>query len=361
MQGIGPVRVKALLDHFGDLEIAWRAAPMDLARVGLDRRAITGVTAARGRLDLDAEMEKIAKAGAKVLTWEDGSYPARLRQIHAAPPVLYVKGEIKPEDDWAVAVVGTRRAMSYGKEVTQRLVSDLARNRVTIVSGLARGIDAQAHQAALEAGGRTFAVLGCGIDVVYPPEHVRLARRISEQGALISDYPMGTQPEGRNFPPRNRIISGLSRGVLVVEGGRKSGARITADFAAEQDREVFAVPGNILSRNSELTNQLIQNGAKAVTKASDILEELNLTMVSQHVEARAVLPQNEDEVQLLRFISDEPCHVDEVSRLSGLPIERVTSTLALMELKGLVRQTGGMKYAVTREGRIPYMADYKIE
>jgi len=245
-----------------------------------------------------------------------------------------------------VAVVGTRRASAYGREVTRRLVSDLARSGITIVSGLARGIDGVAHRTALEAGGRTIAVLGCGVDLVYPPEHLDLARRIVEHGALVSEYPLGTPPEAGNFPPRNRIISGLSLGVLITEAGRGSGAIITADYAAEQGRDIFAVPGSILSATSGGTNRLIQDGAKVVLETADILRELNLTMVAEQSQARQLLPTTEIEALILACLSAEPTHVDEVGQASGLPIAQVTSTLALMELKGLVRQAGGMKYVV---------------
>lgn len=354
VQGIGPVKIKALLDHFGDLESAWCAAPIDLARAGLDRRALDNVRAAKSRLDLDEELGKIDKLGVKVLTWEDVDYPEKLRHIAASPPVLYVKGELKPEDEWAVAVVGTRTPTADGREVARQIAAGLARNRVTVVSGLARGVDAQAHRAALDAGGRTLAVLGCGLDIVYPPEHRRLAQRIVGQGALISDYPLGTRPEARNFPPRNRIISGLSQGVLIVEGALDSGARITADFAVDQGREVFAVPGSILNRTSDLTNHLIQNGAKVVMRTEDILEELNLTRVSQQVEVRSVLPVTDEEARLLRILSHEPRHVDEISRLGDMSVAEVSSALTLMELKGLVRNAGGMKYAVVRDNLTEY-------
>ncbi|NIO68955.1 MAG: DNA-protecting protein DprA, partial [Anaerolineae bacterium] len=224
-------------------------------------RSIDSLLETRNKISLDDEMEKIERAGAQVLTWQDDAYPPQLRHIHSPPPVLYVKGELRPEDEWAVAVVGTRRATVYGKEATRTLASDLARNGVTIVSGLARGIDAQAHRAALEAGGRTIAVFGSGIDIIYPPEHKKLAQAVVENGALVSEYALGTPPEGSNFPPRNRIISGLSLGVVIVEAGVRSGALITADYAGEQGRDVFAVPGNIFHRGSQGTNKLIQQGA----------------------------------------------------------------------------------------------------
>ena len=357
VQGVGPVAMKRLLDYFGDLRAAWEAAPLDLARAGLDRRALTALSAARARLDLDAEMEKIDRLGVRVLTWQSAEYPQRLRDIDASPPVLYIKGTLQPQDDWAVAIVGTRRASAYGREVTRQFAADLARSGVTIVSGLARGIDGQAHQAALDAGGRTLAVMGCGVDIIYPAEHRRLAERIIEQGALISDYALGVKPEARNFPPRNRIISGLSLATLVVEADMRSGAMITAVYAAEQGREVLAVPGSLLNRNSDLPHSLIRDGAKLVRHAQDVLEELNLTQISQQAEARAVLPHNAEESLLLDFLSHEPRHVDEISRSVNWPIERVTSALTLMELKGLVRQVGGMRYAVVREAPPRYRID----
>jgi DNA processing protein len=357
VMGIGPAKLRALLDHFGDLETAWRASSSDLREAGLDRRALEYLLAARSAMDLDAEVAKVHRLGAKIVTWDDADYPPQLKSIAASPPLLYVKGAFASADQWAIAVVGTRRATAYGREVTRSLVSDLARSGVTIVSGLARGIDAAAHQAALEVGGRTLAVLGHGIDFVYPPEHRQLAEQIIEHGALVSDYPVGTPPEGGNFPPRNRIISGLSLGVLVVEGDLSSGAHITADFSAEQGRDVFAVPGNILQRASRLPNTLIQQGATPVLSAEDILEQLNLTMVAQQAEAREVIPQDATEAKLLELLSAEPVHIDDIQRATELPISKVSSTLALMELKGMVRQVGGMNYVVARETQATYRVD----
>jgi len=357
VRGIGPVRLRALLDYFGDVERAWHAPPEALRSAGLDRRSLENLLETRAALDLDRELERIAATGAQVLTWESPSYPRLLHEIADPPPVLYVKGTLTEEDAWAVAVVGTRRASTYGREVTRRLTTTLARSGITIVSGLARGVDAEAHRAALKAGGRTIAVLGCGIDRVYPPEHRKLAGEIIAQGALVSDYPLGTPPEGSNFPPRNRIISGLSLGVLVTEGGVRSGALITADYAAEQGRDVFAVPGSILMRSNAGTNALIRDGAKVVLGPEDVLEELNLTMVAEQIEARQVLPADETEAALLAHLSAEPSHVDELRQHVGLPIAQVTSTLALMELKGMVRQVGGMKYIVARESGVEYVVD----
>jgi DNA processing protein len=354
---IGPAKVRALLDRFGDLETAWHADERSLRDAGLDRKAIGNLQRARADLDLDAQMARIEREGVHVLTWEDTDYPPLLREIYGPPPVIYVRGTLLPEDQWAVAVVGTRRATAYGKQAARILSRDLAQNGVTVVSGLARGIDTEAHRGALEGGGRTIAVMGCGLDRVYPPEHRRLAHTIAEHGALVSDYSLGTPPDGRNFPPRNRIISGLSQGVLVVEAGAKSGALITVDFAVDQGREVFAVPGNMTSRSSAGCNRLIQNGAKMVLSVQDVLEELNMTMLEQQAEVRAVVPDNKTEARLLELVSDQPLHIDEICRQSELPIHEVSGALTMMELKGLVRQVGGMQYVTAREARVPYHID----
>lgn len=355
---IGPAKVQRLLDHFGDLETAWTAGTMELAQAGLDRRAIENLISARHLINLDVELDKVKRAGVQVLTWEDPAYPRLLKAIPSPPFVLYVKGQILPEDEWSIAVVGTRRASAYGREVTRQLVGDLVRNHITIVSGLARGIDGEAHRAALEAQGRTIAVLGSGVDVIYPAEHKALAGAIAERGAVVSEYPLGAQPEAANFPPRNRIISGLSLGSLITEGDETTGALITIRYALEQDRETFAIPGNIFRRESRGGNSIIQRGeAKLVTCAADILEELNLTMVAQHQEVRAVMPENPTESALLKHLSTEPMHVDELRRETGLPIATVSSTLALMELKGLVKQVGGMSYVLAREQQESYKSD----
>jgi len=352
--GIGRVKLTQLENYFGNLENAWQAAPADLKHSGLDRSAINAITSWRGKVSLEAEMEKLDRYGVKVLTWHDENYPSRLKEIYDYPPVLYVRGSLLPEDEWCLAVVGTRRATVYGRQVTEEIVADLARSRITIVSGLARGIDSIAHSSALDNGGRSIAVFACGLDVVYPAENANLARRIMQQGALISEYPLGTKPKAENFPRRNRIMSGMSLGVLIVEAGETSGAMITARLALEQNREVFAVPGSILSPASRGTNHLIQEGAKLVGHYTDILEELNLTAVARQVELKEVIPASEAESLLLKQLSAEPTHIDEVCRSSGLPISTVSSTLAMMELKGLVKQVGAMNYALAREVREEY-------
>ena len=355
VNGIGPAKVQALLGHFGDLEPAWNATEGQLRDIGFDARAIDSLREARQTLDLDAYAAKVEASGARALTWDSPDYPALLRQIPAAPPVIFVRGSFVPVDEWAVAVVGTRRLTAYGRLVTHDLVSGLARNGITVVSGLARGIDGVAHRTALEADGRTIAVMGCGIDKVYPPEHRDLAHAIAEgRGAIVTDFPLGTEPSSINFPARNRLISGLSLGVLVVEAGERSGALITARFALEQDREVFAVPGNINSPVSVGTNRLIQQGAKLVTGIEDILEELNLRMATEQATAQAVLPESAEEAALLSQLSSQPLHVDELGRLTGLPSYLVSSTLTLMELKGMVQQVGGMNNVRLRDPEVAY-------
>lgn len=359
VKGIGPAKMTALLDAFPDIAAAWHAGEGDLERAGLDRRAISTFLETRNEVDLDAYLAEVQEAGVTVLTWESADYPRYLREVPAPPPVLYVAGEILEQDQWAVAVVGTRRLSPYGRQMTRELVTGLVRSNITIVSGLARGIDGIGHKTAVEMGGRTLAVLGSGIDCLYPPEHRGLARRIikQRQGAIISDYPLGTQPDAKNFPPRNRIISGLALGVLVIEAGDRSGALITANFALEQNREVFAVPGNVTSRSSVGTNRLIQQGAKLVTGPEDILEELNLMMAPQQMVVQMAVPESDEEATLLKHMSRQPSHVDELCRASGMNSATVSSTLAIMELKGMVQQVGGMRYVLVREQPAAYEID----
>ena len=347
---IGSVRAGRLLAYFGSMEAAWRAGAQELRDAGLDQATVSSIVAGRESVSPDGEMDRLQRAGVQALTWEDDAYPPRLKEIDDKPPVLYVRGELRPEDEWAVAIVGTRRATPYGRQAAEHFASDLARHRITVVSGLARGVDAVAHRAALAAGGRTIAVLACGLDLVYPPEHAKLALEIAEHGALVSDYPLGTQPRSEYFPRRNRILSAISLGVLVVEGDVDSGSLITARLALDQNREVFAVPGSIYSPTHRGPNKLIREGeAKLVQATEDILEELNLTMATQQLELREVAPEDPTEAKLLRLLSSQPAHIDEVQRASGLPIAAVSSALALLELKGMVRQVGPMSFVRARE------------
>ncbi len=354
VRGIGAVRLQTLMDHFGDAESAWRGTPDELRAAGLNPKIIERLLEIRKSVDLDKLWGKIIAQGIKILTWEDELYPPRLKEIEQPPPVLYVRGEILPEDHFAVAIVGTRKITSYGRQVTEELSAFLAANGVTVVSGLARGVDAVAHSAAIKAGGRTVAVLGSGVDRIYPPENRGIAEQMMSRGALVSDYPVGTAPESTNFPPRNRIISGLSMAVVVIEAGETSGALITAEFAAEQGREVFAVPGSILAPQSKGANKLIQNGALPLLTPQDLLQALNLTRVGEQKTARKILPADEVEAQLLNALGDEPLHVDEIRNQTGLPVEKVSAALVMMELKGMVRQVGGMHYVAVREVQSGY-------
>ncbi|MBN2305724.1 MAG: DNA-processing protein DprA [Anaerolineae bacterium] len=359
VKGIGPIRLELLREYFGDLERAWYASEADLHNAGLDQRSLASFLQTRPLIDLDQAQRDVDASGATILTLDDHDYPALLRELPHAPPVLYVKGTLLDADQWAVAFVGTRIPTHYGRSVTAQLVDSLVQAGITIVSGMARGIDAAAHTAALEAGGRTIAVLGCGIDVIYPPEHRKLAADITQHGALVTPFSPGTRPEGKNFPARNQVISGLSLGVVVVEAPESSGALITAGAAGEHGRDVFAVPGNITAKNSVGTNRLIQTGAKLVLTADDILDELNLTRntVAIRTEMRAVVPSTPAEEALLRYLSDEPVHIDDLCQRSGLPVADVSGTLTLMEMKGMVQRVENMQYVLSRGGGEHYRLD----
>lgn len=350
VRGIGPMRLRLLLQTFGDARTAWLASRDELVQAGLGPRLADALVETRLSGRLEGAWETIRRLGITVLTWDDLEYPRRLKELDQPPPVLYVRGRLTSEDLSAVAVVGTRRVTSYGRQVA----ADLARNGVTVVSGLAAGCDTLAHQSALQAGGRTLAVMATGVDLVYPPQNRALAEKILGAGALISDYPPGTPPEAGNFPPRNRLISGLSQVVVVVEASEQSGALITAAFGAEQGRPVFAVPGPLYASQSKGTNRLIREGARILTDLQDILELLNLAQLSQQRQARAVLPEDATEANLYALLSHDPQHIDDLRRQSDLPIELVASTLTLMELKGLARQVGGMRYVAVYEPSVPY-------
>ena len=352
---LGAVRF-GLLDHaFPSMEEVWRAPAGALVAAGLDQRTAEEVVRARGETDPDAELERLAAAGVTALAQGDPRYPSRLREIDDAPPVLYVKGAWAEVDEWSVAVVGTRRATAYGRMAAQELSRGLATNGITVVSGLARGVDTVSHRAALDAGGRTVAVLANGLDTVYPPENRRLAEGIAERGAVMSDYPLGTKPRADFFPRRNRILSGVSLGTLVVEGDHDSGAMITARFAMEQNREVFAVPGSIFSVQSKGPFGLIKDGATPIATAEEILEALNLSVAGKQLDfGRAAPPESDDERALMAALGREPQHIDVVVRRSGLAAATVSGTLALLELKGLVRDVGGMQFVRVREDESEY-------
>ncbi len=350
--GIGPVRFKLLLAYFHDtLADAWKADAKTLAQAGLDQNAITGLLKLRATLSPQHELERLARRRLRVITLRDDDYPLLLRTIAHAPPLLYVAGKLEFErDQFALGVVGTRKISGYGRQVSEQFARDLARGGVTVVSGLARGVDTLAHTAAMDAGGRTIAVLASGLDSIYPPENLGLARRIVEsgQGALVSELPLGVRPDARNFPARNRIIAGLAMGVLITEAPERSGALITASFALEQGREVFAVPNNIYAAGSRGANKLIQEGAHLVTCVEDIVAAMNLFLLPRQVETQAALPENDEERMLLALLANAPGHIDELIRTSGLPATTVSAALMTMELKGMIKHLGGMHYTLAR-------------
>ena len=352
---LGAARFALLERAFPTLEEAWTADRAALRAAGLDAGTADLVVARRPEIEPERELERLAEAGVRPIPRFHPSYPARLREIADPPPVIYVRGSWEPQDEWSLAVVGTRRATAYGRQAAGELARDLAASSVTAVSGLARGIDTIAHRAALDAGGRTVAVLANGLDTVYPPENRGLAEEIAETGALIGDYPLGTKPRAEFFPRRNRIMSGVSLGTLIVEGDVKSGAMITARFAGEQNREVFAVPGSIFAPQSRGPLSLIPDGATPVGAVEHILEALNLTMIGAQMDfGRAAPPASEDEQALMTKLSREPSHVDEIVRNTGLAAAKVSATLALLELKGLVRNVSGMQYVRVREPAAAY-------
>jgi DNA processing protein len=349
IESIGPQKFKLLTAFFPDMKTAWNANSFEFKLAGLTEKDIAVINIRRNELDPGQLLEKIERLGLSVVTINDASYPRRLKEIHSPPSLLYIKGKLPAHIDLALAVVGTRKTSPYGRTVTPTLVQALARTGVIIVSGLALGIDALAHQAALDAGGQTIAVLGCGLDEIYPVSNRRLAEDvISHGGALISEYPPGVQPLRQHFPARNRIISGLSRGVLVIEGSEDSGSLITAKCAIDQNRDVLAVPGNIMSKTSIGPNNLIKMGAKAVTSAEDVLAALDLELAEQFRENSIIIPASPDEEKLLECIGHEPVHIDEIIQKSKLNTSIINSALTMMEMKGIVRHLGGMYYARSR-------------
>jgi len=347
IRGIGPAKFERILSIFGSAEAAWTANDLQLRQVGLDDALRESVLRQRLAIDPDREYERLDKLVVTALMPSDAQYPTLLRKIPNAPFVLYVRGTLLPADEASVAIVGTRKVSTYGRQVTARLTRELVEQGLTIISGLAHGVDAIAHVTALDAGGRTIAVLGCGVDIVYPPDHNKLAARIIEQGAIISDFPLGVQPESAHFPARNRIISGIAGAVLVTEAPEKSGALITANIANEQHgREVMAVPGNIYSNTSKGCNRLIQDGAHCVTSAKDVIEQLNVYLLPQQLIMREVLPANETEAIVLKFLRETNGHVDDLSRELAMPASEISSVLMMMEIKGLVKNLGSMTYGI---------------
>ena len=357
VKGIGAVRLRALLDYFGDLKTAWNASSNALMQAGLSEKVAARLVELRQTKDLEKMAEWIGRHEIQVFTWNDEGYPPILKEIDQPPPVLYVRGKLLPEDNRAVAIVGTRKVTAYGRQVTEEITGYLVQNGFTVVSGLARGVDGIAHQAAIQDGGRTLAVLGCGVEQVYPAEHKKLAEQLVEHGALLSDYAPGTRPEAANFPPRNRIISGLSQATIVIEAGDTSGALITATFAVEQGRDVIAVPGSIYAPQSKGTNRLISQGAFPYTGPDSLESLLNLNPKRRYSVRQEIKPENEIEAGLIQVMSSSAAmHIDELVSASGLGIEKISAALTMMELRGIINHDGGMVYSL-RETGVSYVTE----
>ena len=340
--GIGPRRFKILLQHFKTAEAVWKT-PEKILQKALTPSVFKQFTEYRKSFDVESYFAKISKQNIQVATIEDKTYPKLLKEIADPPPVLYVKGDVETlSEGRTIAVVGTRKMTAYGREVTEILVRDLVAAGFTIVSGLARGVDSYSHRVTIGNGGKTIAVLGGGVDVIYPPENAALATEIAAgHGAVISEFPLGMAAIPGNFPARNRIISGLSLGVLVTEAGEDSGSLITAGLAGEQGREVFAVPGPIYSNLAKGPAELIKQGAKLVMNVNDVLEELNLESRIQNAELeKEIKADSEEEQVIIDLLKSGPVHIDEITRSSKLPAASVGSLLSLMEIKGKIKSLG---------------------
>ncbi|MGD0059657.1 MAG: DNA-processing protein DprA [Verrucomicrobiia bacterium] len=356
VDGVGPIRVRALLDRFNEPQAILSATKADLMQVaGVGEEVARSIISWREKVDLDGELARIEKAAVQVVTRDDADYPKNLREVYDPPIILYVKGTLSERDALAIAVVGSRRTTLYGQDMARKLAYQLGRVGVTVVSGLARGIDTAAHTGTLQAKGRTVAVIGCGIDIVYPAENEKLANEIIEKGgAVVTEFPFGVKPDKQNFPMRNRIISGWSIGTVVVEANLKSGALITANQAAEQGRQVFAVPGRADSILSRGTNKLIKDGAKLTEDVEDILGEFEYLLPKRATEpaeaasegggTKPALVLSDMEEKVMAQVGREETAIDEIIRASGLTTACVSATLLSLEMKRLVRQLPGKLY-----------------
>lgn len=348
IEGVGFVKLKRLKENFGNFAKVVSQGEGDLAKIeGITKTLAAKIKKAFRDFDLTKEFKLIKENGVSLLTPEDENYPDNLKEIYDPPYLLYIKGKIKKTDKNALAIVGSRRASYYGLSTAEKFAFALASRGITVVSGMARGIDTQAHKGALKAQGRTTAVLGSGLANIYPEENRELAEEITQQGTLVSEFPMETVPFRQNFPRRNRVISGLSKGVIVVEAADKSGALITADFALEQGRDVFAVPGKVDSFTSRGTHSLIKQGAKLASSVGDILEELRLDIFSPKGENNKPVYEvvlEDREKKFFELLSDEPKHIDELIRESGLGITESSDILLKLELRGLIRQLPGKMF-----------------
>jgi DNA processing protein len=351
VRGVGNVTYRELLEHFRAPQAVLAASPADLTSAGVHAEVARAIAAFDQWQAVETELNKIARVGVRLVTWADQEYPVNLTHLHDPPPFLYVRGSFVPEDRIAIAIVGSRFASSYGKGVARDLARGLAEKGVTIVSGLARGIDAEAHRAALAEGGRTVAVLGSGLDIIYPSEHKSLAAEIPAHGAVVSEFPLGSKPDAVHFPYRNRVISGLTLGTVVVEAAENSGSLITARCALEQNREVFAVPGPITTSRSRGPHRLIKDGAKLVEGIDDILSEIAPALAPPRPTppATPTVALEPHEALLAGLFDGEPLHVDALIARSGLSAARVLEVLLGMELKGVVTQLPGTHFTLIGE------------
>ncbi len=338
-------KLKNLLQRFKTPETIFQATRQDLLQVkGIDNEMASAITNYQPTEQTQEKIRRAQQLNIKIISYLEQGYPENLKSISHAPPVLFMRGEISEQDSKALAIIGTRQPTPYGKLVAEKFSYELAELGITIVSGLARGIDTSAHLGALKAKGRTIAVLGCGLDVYYPPENKKLYDEISEHGAVISEFNLGTTPYAMNFPKRNRIISGLSLGVLAVEAPADSGVLNTVTWAADQGREVFAVPGAINQKTSIGTNQLIKDGAKPVTSVQDICQELNIAYEKKE---KQNMPVSDLEKKILELLDSEPLYPDQITELTKESIAVILPQLLSLEIKGLIKQLPGNKYIKT--------------
>jgi DNA processing protein len=361
IDGIGNVNFGALVDQFGSLPAVFAASSHDLKEIkGISSPLASAIVGFKDWDKVKRELDLLDKQKIGIITYEDELYPQKLLNIYDRPPFIYVLGSLN-KDDINIAIVGSRMASTYGKYTTEKISRELALKGITVVSGMARGIDSAAHRGAIIAHGRTIAILGSGLDVIYPPENEKLFAGIVENGAVISEFPPGTPPRSSNFPARNRIISGMSYGVVIVEAGEKSGSLITARLALEQGREVFAVPGSIDSAGSRGTNKLIKQGAKLIENTDDILEEIipqiertpmmktpsaSSVPVPEEVHAQILESLNDNEKTIIGFVSRKKIHIDDLISATGLTSAEILSSLTKMELKGIIRQHPGKFFSL---------------
>lgn len=344
--GVGPARIRSLIGKFQTPEAVFKASSADLKRVeGIDERLAEALRRAPSRLWADKQREKLKARGGRLVSYWDDDYPELLRKIYDPPVLLFIRGQIGLSDRKTLAIVGTRRPTGYGRMAAEHFAKACAREGVVVVSGLARGIDTVAHEAAIKSGGGTIGVMGSGLDVPYPPENHGLISRMFQEGCVVSEFPMGTEPAAGHFPRRNRIISGLCRGTVVVEAGEKSGALITAAMALEQGREVFAVPGSIKNRAARGPHRLIREGAKLIENIEDVFVEIPgwQTSAAKTVKQRVLLTDEERRVWAVMSQTD-PKHVDDIARETGLNASECMSLLLTMELKDSVLQQNGMMF-----------------